>query len=107
MSQIKFQSNGATYTLEFDRSTAMQAERMYDVSISEVQSGKVSLLPALFAAAFMKHHPHIKGGVVSGLLDQMGDKAGLYQELARMYMETASSVLEEPEEGKALAWKTI
>lgn len=107
MSQIKFESNGTTYTLEFDRNTAMQAERMFDISIGEVQAGKISMLPSLFAAAFMKHHPNIKNGVVSGMLDKMSDKAGLYQMLAAMYLETASSVLEEPDAGNALTWKAM
>lgn len=107
MSKIQFESNGSTYTLEFDRKSAMDAERMFGISISEVQSGKVSMLPLLFAGAFVKHHPHIKSGVVSGMLDKMGDKASLYQALAGMYLEAASTVLEDPEEGNALAWKLL
>ena len=41
------------------------------------------------------------------MFDKMSDKAGLYQMLAAMYLETASSVLEEPDAGNALTWKAM
>ena len=107
MSKIQFQSEGATYTLEFDRETAMEAERLYDISVNEVSQGKVSYLAPLFFAALKKHHPHMKATTKQALFDKMGNRAELYQRLSVMFAETASSVLEDPDEGNALTWKAI
>lgn len=106
--KIKFEYEGTTYTLEFDRDTAQKAERAFGISIGEIQSGKTYLVHDLFMAAFMKHHPHIKPSVVDGFFENIKDKTELYQTLAKMYAEAAGSLLDEPEdEGKAIGWKVV
>ena len=104
---IKFESNGTTYTLEFNRDSVRKAEKLYDISLSELTSGKTSTVESLFYAAFIMHHPNIKRGVMEGFFEQMGDKTALYEALVTMYVETANATLSEPEEGKALAWKLV
>lgn len=103
--QIVFESNGAKYTLEFDRDTAQRAERGLGISMSELQSGKTYMVHDLFAAAFLKHHPHAKPSTIDGFFEAISDKAGLYEALVEMYVDAAASLLEEPEEGKAISWK--
>lgn len=106
-SMIKFESNGTTYTLEFDRASVVKAERLYDISMSELATGKTGMMQMLFYAAFIKHHPNMKRNVMEGFWDSMPDKTGLYEALVTMYAEVANATLEDPEEGKALAWKVV
>lgn len=106
--RITFESNGTTYTLEFDRDSATRAERTFGISLSDLQSGKTYLVHDLFFAAFIKHHPHIKGPVVEDFFNRMPDKTELYQKLVQMYAAAAGSLLDDPEdEGKVLSWKVV
>lgn len=105
---IKFDYNGTTYVLEFDRESAVRAERMYDISMSELQSGKSYLAEALFAAALAKHHPKMKSSTAKTLFDLMEDKVGLYTKLTGMYAAAAGSLLDDPsDEGKAITWSEV
>lgn len=104
--RITFESNGSTYILEFDRDSAQRAERSLGISMADLQSGKTYLVHDLFMAAFIKHHPHIKGTVVDQFFENIENKTELYSALVRMYAEAAGSLLDDPEdEGKAISWK--
>ena len=105
--RIKFDWNGTEYPLEFDRDSVMQAERAFGISYEDLRSGRTYVMHDLFAAALIKHHPRMKAATIEALWAAMGDKAGLYRELALMYADTLAQTLEEPEEGKALAWKVV
>lgn len=105
--EIVFTDNGVQYTLGFDRASAMKAEKLFDLSLNEAMSGKSSAIQNLFYAAFIKNHPHIKPRTVQSLWEKLTDKQSLYQALVAMYGNTAGSVLEEPEEGKGISWKTM
>lgn len=104
MSTIEFDYQDKHYTLEFDRSTAAAAERRYGISLNEVLDGKLTYLPPMFAAAFLKHHPRVPQAKIDEIYDQMGDKQGLMEGLLGMYAETVMTLMEEPEEGKAISW---
>ena len=80
---------------------------MFDLSLQEVTSGKVTAVRELFMAAFIKHHPHIKPSVANGFFDAMPDKSALYEKLVEMYGETVGTLLDEPDEGKAISWKVM
>lgn len=103
--EIVFTDNGVSYVLGFDRASAMKAEKMFDLSLSEAMSGKASAIQSLFFAAFIKNHPHIKPRTMQQLWNKLEDKQGLYEVLVGMYGNTAGSVLEEPEQGKGIGWK--
>lgn len=105
--KIVFEYEGTKYTLEFDRETAVQAERAFGISVSELNSGKSHVVKDLFAASFLKHHPKIKNTTVNMFYDNIEDKTGLYRHLSEMYAAAAQTLLEDPEdEGKAISWKT-
>lgn len=87
MSMIKFDSNGTTYVMEFNRATALKAEQLYDVSMGAIQDGQLSQLPNLFHAAFLLHHPNIKRSTTQAFFDAFKDKEMLYGQLAKMYFE--------------------
>lgn len=103
--EIEFTDNGVSYVLGFDRASAMKAEKMFDLSLSEAMSGKASAIQSLFFAAFIKNHPHIKPRTMQQLWNKLEDKQSLYEVLVGMYGNTAGSVLEEPEKGKGIGWK--
>lgn len=102
---VEFIAENKRYVLEFDRMSAMRAEKLFDLSLNEAISGKSSAIENLFAAAFIKNHPHTKPSVIKRIWDGMKEKQELYQILVAMYGNTAGSVLEEPEEGKGTSWK--
>ena len=103
--RITFEYEGTEYILEFDRETAQKAELTFDVSMSELLSGKTAMMYALFTAAFMKHHPRIKPTTVRMFWERMPEKQELYAALVAMYGNTVGTLLEDPEEGKAISWK--
>lgn len=107
MSKIEFENGGEQYTLEFDRRSVEVAERTYGMSLPDLLNGKMSYMPQLFQAAFLKHHPKIKPSKVNELFVAMVDKDELYQALTAMYAETVSTLLDEPEEGKGQSWKVV
>lgn len=96
---------GVEFTLGFDRESAMKAEKVYDLSLNEIMSGKTSVIMDLFSAAFIKNHPHAKPQTVQRLWEALEDKQGLCKALVTMYGNTAGSLLEEPEKGKGMSWK--
>ena len=107
MSKIEFEHEGVTYTLEFNCRTAELAERNYDISLNDLSSGKLTLFPALFQAAFTMHHPKVKSSKIRSILEGMDDKSGLYEALVGMYAETVSTLLDDPDEGNATSWKMV
>lgn len=104
VSSISFDYNGTTYTMEFDRDTIAQTEKMFDFSIGDVRAGKISAFEALFHGAFLKHHPNIKQSTVDLFMRKLPNKQELFRNLATMYSESISTLLEEPDEGEALTW---
>lgn len=95
---IKYNEN--TYTLEFTRTTVAAMERQGFVA-EEVEKKPATLLPALFAGAFMANHRTIKREKIEAIYDQLPDKSGLIQKLVEMYNEPIAALLDEPEDGSA------
>ncbi len=104
---IKFSYEGSDFLLEYDRESAERAESLFGISPTEVFTGKVTVMKALFAGAFIKHHPKAKTTTIDALWDLMPDKDELYKTLVGMYMNTVGTLLEDPEEGKALSWEAM
>ena len=107
MSKIEFEYKGEPYTLEFDRKSCEIAERSLGLSVNDVSSGKITLLPVLFQAAMRKHHPQVKHSQIMEMFNTMGDKQGLYEGLLTMYVECVETLLEEPDEGNVTSWKRV
>lgn len=107
VSQIKFEYNGTEYIMEFDRESVAQTEKLFDFSIADVRDGKISAFEALFYGAFLKHHPNIKPTTVELFMKKMPNKQEVFKNLAAMYNDCISTLLEEPEEGEALSWTAL
>lgn len=90
--------SGSTYTLEFTRRTVEQMEKQGFVA-EEVTKKPMTLLPALFAGAFLAHHRFVKRDVIEALYAKMGKKDELIAKLVEMYNEPILTLLEDPEQG--------
>lgn len=104
MSRITFEKDGTEYTLEFDRRTCEVAESRLGLSLTDVLNGKLTLFPALFQAAFLKHHPKVGHKRVMEIFNDMQDKQALYEALVGMYAECVSTLVDD--EGNGTAWTT-
>lgn len=100
---------GVTYTLEYTRKSVETMEKSGFVA-DEVARKPVSMLPALFAGAFLAHHRSVKRDVIDNLYARLPHKDELVPALVEMYNEPLLSLLDEPEspEGDAgnVSWKT-
>ena len=106
-SRIELVYEGTTYTMEFDRSTVLNTEKTYGLSMRDVQEGKLAAFDAIFRGAFLKHHPRMKPATVEAIMDRIPNKSELYATLVGMYSENIESLLGEPEEGKAISWAAV
>jgi len=97
---IKDPSSGDTYTLEYTRKTVEQMEKQGFVA-QEVTEKPMTLLPALFAGAFLAHHRFAKRDVIENLYARMTKKDELISKLVEMYNDPIMSLLDEPEQGES------
>ena len=95
--QLKFTYNGKEYTLEFTRRTVAEMERRGFLA-SEVTEKPMSLLPDLFAGAFLANHRFVKKETINDIFDHMGNKQEMVGKLAEMYNEPIESLWDEPNE---------
>ena len=57
--------SGKTYTLEYTRKSVEQMEKQGFIA-EDVQKKPMTMLPALFAGAFLAHHRYVKQDVIDG-----------------------------------------
>lgn len=101
--QLTFTYNDKEYVLEFTRNTVRQMESNGFVA-DDIERKPMTVLPALFAGAFLANHRHEKSAVVDEIYSKLGNKHTLIEKLAEMYNEPISSLLDEPEDGKNVEW---
>lgn len=99
--------SGVTYTLEFTRKTIELMEKNGFVA-ADMERRPMTLLPALFAGAFLAHHRFVKRDVIDAIYAKLNHKDELIGALVEMYNEPLMALLDEPEqendEGN-LSWK--
>lgn len=99
--------SGVTYTLEFTRKTIEFMEKNGFVA-ADMERKPMTLLPALFAGAFLAHHRFVKRDVIDAIYARLNHKDELIGALVEMYNEPLMALLDEPEqendEGN-LSWK--
>lgn len=101
---IKFNYGGSEYTLEYNEAAVRLLDKTFDFSINSIEKAQVSDVPDMFFAALKMHHPEVSKAKSNEMFAVIGDKAGLLAVLVEMYVEAVSAILDEPEEGKAVAW---
>ena len=75
---INFEYSGKEYCLEFDRKTIKQMEDRGFVA-SRITEAPMSVLPDLFAGAFLKHHKFVKREVIDEIFQCYGQQARAYR----------------------------
>ncbi len=102
-------ASGVTYTLEYTRKTIEAMEKNGFV-VSDMERKPMTLLPALFAGAFLAHHRFVKRDVIDGIYARLKHKDELIGALVEMYNEPLMALLDEPEQQENeegnLSWKT-
>jgi hypothetical protein len=96
--QITFTFEDKDYTLEYTRRTVRQMEESGFVA-REIDNKPMTLLPQLFAGAFLAHHKYIKQEVIERIYNAMPNKEDLIGALAEMYNDPIVTLMDEPTEG--------
>ncbi|MBR0161956.1 MAG: DUF5055 domain-containing protein [Oscillospiraceae bacterium] len=95
--QLTFEYKGREYVLEYTRDSVRQMERGGFVA-DDFAAKPMTVLPQLFAGAFLAHHGNVKREKIDTIYGLMKDKKKLIQALTDMYNDTLETLLEEPEE---------
>lgn len=95
--QLHFNYEGKEYCLEYTRKSVASMERKGFVA-SDIESKPVTVLPALFAGAFLANHPFVKQEVIDEIYAKLTNKSELISKLAEMYNEPIMALIDEPEE---------
>lgn len=103
-SQIVFDYNGDTYTLAYDRASAEDAERYYDISPIGLRKMHMADMSGVLKGAFIKNHPDVADEAKETIISALGNRGELFGIVAKMYLECFQSLFEEQDEGKAIAW---
>ena len=103
--KIKFKYGGKEYVLEFTRQSVEEMERRGFV-VEEVLTKPLTVLPNLFAGAFIANHRFTKRKVINEICEQIDDKGGLLDALAEMYSLVIDEFTDELEKkNKNLTWE--
>jgi hypothetical protein len=96
---LTFSYEGEDYTLEFTRRTVSEMEKNGFVA-DDIDIKPMTVLPQLFAGAFLAHHRWVKSSVIEEIYSKMTHKEALIGKLAEMYNEPIMALVAEPEESK-------
>lgn len=94
--QIKFTVGEKQYTLEFTRKSVETMEKQ-GFSVQDITDKPMSVLPQLFAGAFLAHHKFEKREVIDGIFAKMKNREELFSTLVEMYNEPLLAIMAEPE----------
>lgn len=102
--QLRFTYQSKEYILEYTRKSVEIMEKKGFVA-SEIETKPMTVLPALFAGAFLAHHRGEKPEVIDAIYAKMTNKQELIGKLAEMYSEPIMALVDEPEESEGnLDW---
>ena len=103
--KITFTYDGKDYCLEFTRKTVRRMEEN-GFEIARFEKAPMTVLPDLFAGAFLANHRFVDRKVIDTIYDKMTDKASLIDTLGRMYNEPIEALMADGDEGNGIAWAT-
>lgn len=102
--QLIITYNDKEYVLEYTRNTVRAMEDRGFVA-SDIETKPVTVLPALFAGAFLANHRFAKQEVIDEIYSKLTNKQELIGKLAEMYNEPIKALVDEPEESEGnLTW---
>jgi hypothetical protein len=94
--KLQFDYNGKNYELEYTRRTVAEMERKGFIA-SNIDEKPMTLLPSLFAGAFLAHHRFTKQEEIDKIFEKFTKKEELIGKLAEMYNDPIMTLLDEPE----------
>lgn len=104
-SKIKFVYNERPYVLEFTRDSVKKMEKK-GFDAAEVVKKPMSLLPELFAGAFIAHHPFVREKLINEIYTAFDDKGELLNALCEMYSLVIEDFVAELEKSNnGLKWE--
>lgn len=95
--QLTFVYNDQEYVLEFTRRSVEMMEKQ-GFAADDIERKPMTVLPSLFAGAFLAHHRFTKRDVIDEIYAKLPNKMDLIGKLAEMYNEPLNALLEEPDE---------
>ena len=102
--QLRFTFGDKEYVLEYTRKSIEIMEKKGLVA-SDIDTKPVTVLPALFAGAFLANHKYEKPEVIDKIYSKMTNKQELIGKLAEMYNEPIMALVDEPEESEGnVSW---
>ena len=102
--QLRFTYQDKEYCLEYTRKTVEMMEKKGFVA-SDIENKPITVLPALFAGAFLANHRYVKQEIVDEIFSKMTNKQELIGKLAEMYNEPIMALVNEPDESEGnLDW---
>ena len=103
--KINFSYEGKDYCLEYTRQTVKTMEQRGFVA-SRIVEAPMTILPELFAGAFIANHKYTERKVIDAIYDNMQDKRQLVETLSQMYNEPIEALMADSDEGNGIAWTT-
>lgn len=102
--QIEFSYKGKDYCLEFTRKSVEKMERN-GFRAEDITEKPMNTLPALFAGAFIAHHPFIKRELTDEIFWNMKNRGELISNLSDMFNATLKTLIDNQEEDEGnLDW---
>ena len=106
MSKITINYGKTEYTLEYSRQSVKTMEAQGFV-LDELTSKPMTMIPMLFAGAFIKNHRGLKRALIDEIFDNINDKNGLMEALMEMYAETLSALTDNAEAEGNATWARV
>lgn len=94
MSKITLKHNKKDYTLEYNRQSVKTMESQGFI-LDEISTKPATMLPHLFAGAFIKNHKGTKRKDIDEIYDNLREKTELISVLVEMYAETLSELVDD------------
>ena len=92
MKEIKFTYDKQEYTLAYTRNSIRRMERNGFVA-DDIATKPMTILPDLFAGAFLARHPGTSSKKIQEIYEALGDKSSLIAALTEMYNTTIEETL--------------
>lgn len=96
--QITFEYEGNDYTLEYTRASVREMERRGFKS-SELVDKPMTVLPELFAGAFIANHRYTRKDTVEKIFNQLENRSELMGKLMEMFNEPIEQLIDGDQEG--------
>lgn len=92
-------TSGKTYTLEFTRKSIQKMEES-GFTAEGLKDKPMTMIPELFAGAFIAHHPFLKRADIDNIFDHLSNKKEMFPKLVEMLNEPIQALMGEPEESE-------